>query len=143
MDYQDRGFSLETTTVRHMWSKIQNVNPDLVYLPFLTDPHYDHWMTNKIFVNAVKKHKKDSRFMCCGYEVWNPIYPNCIVEIKDEIEVKRKALEMYESQIGHNNYIDSIFSLHSYRSIVVGSNSYYEAFYLTTPEEYIYMFEQM
>jgi LmbE family N-acetylglucosaminyl deacetylase len=144
LDYSERNLSPSKKVIESVSSILQSTNPDLIYVPFLTDPHHDHWMTNRILVQSLKRTNKfATRPMCCGYEVWNPVYPNCIVDISDVVDIKKRALEQYGSQLDHNNYIKSIFGLNSYRSIILGGQSYAEAFVLTSSKAYIRMYEAM
>lgn len=140
LDHPDTELRLNKETIFEMFNILRNTKPDLVYLPFLTDRHQDHIETNKIFIAAIKK--GTFNFKCLGYEVWNPLYPNYMVEIKDTINIKIKALREYKSQLMHNNYVKAILGLNRYRSIFhLGGNSYVEAFFLATLEQYSYLYK--
>jgi LmbE family N-acetylglucosaminyl deacetylase len=116
---------------------IDQVKPEVIYIPFLTDTHYDHRTTNKIFLTALRRRENISSILCCCYEVWTPIYPNCIVDITAHMDAKMAALGSYESQLKMNNYLTSVRGLNAYRSIANKSKGYAEAFYRTTATDYL------
>lgn len=124
---------------------IEEVRPDLVYVPFMTDRHKDHWMTNRVFFGAISLLRKELvPERCCGYEVWSPLYPNCIVDITREVEVKRNALSEFTSQMEEIDFSRAIIGLHAYRSMThLTGRGFAEAFYLTTPHSYRSLFERM
>ena len=129
------------TAVEELLAIIDAVQPDLVYLPFITDTHYDHRTTNKIFHAAVGRSKKAASLLVSCYEVWTPIHPNCIVDISAHMDVKMAALSCYESQLQMNNYLSSVQGLNAYRAIANQSQGYAEAFYLTTAADYLSLAE--
>ena len=124
------------TAVAELVSLMDKLRPDVVYLPFFTDTHHDHRITNELYCQAIKSGASSAHILCC-YEVWTPIYPNCIVDISAHMGTKMAALECYDSQLQMNNYLSSVKGLNAYRSIVNRSQGYAEAFYLTKPEDYM------
>ena len=56
--------------------------------------------------------------MAYGYEVWNAMVPDVILDITEVADTKRKALKCYESQLRYTDYEHVIFGLHAYRSLV-------------------------
>lgn len=75
--------------------------------------------------------------LCCCYEVWTPIHPNCVVDISEHMDTKMSALSCYDSQLQMNNYLSSVKGLNAYRSIANKSKGYAEAFFLTTAADYL------
>jgi LmbE family N-acetylglucosaminyl deacetylase len=118
----------------------EEIKPDLVYLPFLLDNHPDHLATNVIFYGAVEKSKP--RFSCCFYETWTPLFPNMLVDISNEMDLKIKAIEEFKSQLKQFDYVRIAKGLNSYRSMLFGkSSTYAEAFYLMPINEYLSLFQ--
>lgn len=145
LDNRDQELQDEPKSFSQLTRIIEEVRPDLVYVPFMTDRHRDHWMTNRVFLGAVAllpKERVPER--CCAYEVWSPLYPNCIVDITKEIEQKRSALAEFASQMAIIDFSRSIIGLHTYRSMThLNGRGFAEAFYLTTPDAYQSLFEKM
>jgi LmbE family N-acetylglucosaminyl deacetylase len=123
--------------VAKLLSIVDEVQPDLIYLPFITDSHHDHLATNQIFLAAVESGGSIASSMCCCYEVWTPLHPNCVVDITAHIEEKMAALACYDSQLEMNNYLSSVRGLNAYRAIANSSQGYAEAYYLTTARDYL------
>lgn len=120
---------------------LRELRPEAVYLPFVTDRHPDHLATNRIFVGALKGGKRD--FQCVGYETWGTLYPNCLVDISEAVEAKRRALEQFSSQMLHSDLVRIFLGLNRYRSIYFGGRGYAEAFFRTTPEGYLYLYREI
>lgn len=116
---------------------IGQVRPDLVYLPFLTDSHHDHLITNKLFIAACRANPSLKAMLCACYEVWTPLHPNCVIDISLDIDTKMAALECYTSQLAMNDYLSSVRGLNAYRAIANRSEGYAEAFYVTTASDYL------
>jgi LmbE family N-acetylglucosaminyl deacetylase len=137
LDLPDGRSQPTDAAVEKLLGVMNAVQPDVIYLPFITDAHHDHRTTNKLFHAAARKSKNTSLMLCCCFEVWTPIYPNCIVNISEYMEAKMTALGSYKSQLKMNNYLSSVQGLNAYRSIANESKGYAEAFYLTTAKDYL------
>jgi LmbE family N-acetylglucosaminyl deacetylase len=109
--------------------------PEIVYLPFFLDAHPDHRATAELLLEAARP---DDRFECRGYEVWTPLYPNCLVDIGETVEIKRRALEHYRSQLADNDYVHAALGLNAYRSMLLSRSTpgFAEAFFAAPLAEY-------
>ena len=74
---------------------LNKIRPEIVYLPFFLEEHPDHRAVNKILFDVVKG--INFNFDCMGYEVWTPLFPNCYVDISNQIEIKKRALKDQKS----------------------------------------------
>jgi LmbE family N-acetylglucosaminyl deacetylase len=75
--------------------------------------------------------------LCCGYEVWAPIEPNCLVDITSVAARKQRALAQFASQMATIDYSRCIMGLHAYRSMIhLQGRGFAEAFVLLTAGDY-------
>jgi LmbE family N-acetylglucosaminyl deacetylase len=134
---RDQELRLSPYTRRQVRELLEALRPDLVYLPFPTDHHPDHRATNRIFLAALSACRGIEAPLCCGYEVWAPIEPNCLVDITSVADLKQRALAKFASQMATIDYSRCIMGLHAYRSIVhLRGQGFAEAFVLLPAAEY-------
>lgn len=133
---RDLELAVSARTRKQMVRLLEEVRPDLVYLPFATDRHPDHRATNRIFLAALREARIDAP-MCCGYEIWTPVEPNCLVDITSVMAVKRRALKQFRSQMTTIDFSRCLLGLHAYRSMIhLHGRGYAEAFVLVSAVEY-------
>ncbi len=145
LDQPDGELSVNPEVTAALANVLGTTRPDLVYLPFLTERHRDHWETGSVFLEAVRS--CDSRFddmKCCGYEVWSPLLANVLVDIEAVLPQKRLAIQQFESQLRHVDYLNCILGLGAYRSIEhLRGRGHAEAFYLTDLAGYQYLYRRL
>jgi LmbE family N-acetylglucosaminyl deacetylase len=136
LNNRDSELTSNSKTIEELSQVIRDIKPDAVFLPFLLDNHPDHIATNNIFVQATKNHNVDAA--CYGYEVWTPLSaPNCIIDITEQIKVKRKALEQFQNQLEQYNFIEAVIGLSRYRGMVhMFGDKYVETFLKCSVSEY-------
>ncbi len=76
-----------------------------------------------------------------GYEVWTPLFPNCLVRIDSTVETKKQALQEYRSQLEQCDYLHASIGLNAHRSAGLinppgARGGYAEAFYAAPLAEY-------
>ncbi|MFH1097606.1 MAG: PIG-L deacetylase family protein [Candidatus Desantisbacteria bacterium] len=136
LDYEIKKLDHSTREIsRQIADLLNKYQPDIVYLPFMLDNHNDHISTNKIFLDALSLRPAPS-LLIYAYEIWSTLFPNVLVDITDQIEVKKQAILEYKSQLLNNNYLDAIVGLNRYRGILSKANGYAEGFFRSTPEGY-------
>ncbi len=117
--------------------------PELVYLPFYLEEHPDHRATSRVLLDATAGTSLE--FQCMGYEVWTPLFPNCLVRIDATVEVKKQALREYASQLKQCDYLHASIGLNAHRSAGLinapGSAGYAEAFHAVPLSQYRERFE--
>lgn len=121
---------------------LESVQPQLVYVPFFLEGHPDHQAASDVLKAAVKGAKM--QFLCMGYEVWTPLFPNCFVKIDDTVELKQTALRHYQSQLAQADYMHTALGLNAYRSnaFLGGTCRYAEAFNALPLTEYLDLYRQ-
>jgi LmbE family N-acetylglucosaminyl deacetylase len=113
--------------------------PEIVYLPFYLEEHPDHRAASRVLLDAAAG--TSLQFQCMGYEVWTPLFPNCLVRIDDTVENKKQALQEYRSQLEQCDYLHASIGLNAHRSAGLinppgAAGGYAEAFYATALPEY-------
>jgi LmbE family N-acetylglucosaminyl deacetylase len=141
LDAPDEGLAPTREIVGRLEGILKAVRPDLVYLPFITDRMPDHVATNAILVEASDE---TMTFQVCGYEVWNPLYANIMVNIEATFSQKCDAIRAHASQMRFNNYVACAAGLNAYRAMChLNGEGHAEAFYLASLQEYRYLFEAL
>ncbi|MCK5942101.1 MAG: PIG-L family deacetylase [Planctomycetes bacterium] len=103
--------------------------PDVVYLPWQRDGHPDHHALHVVVTRALDQLDRD--VLALGYEVWNAMIPDVIVDITATAEHKRRALRAHESQTDYVKIDVTLLGLAAYRSQVhLKGEGYGEAFQL-------------
>jgi LmbE family N-acetylglucosaminyl deacetylase len=120
------------------------LQPEIVYVPFYLEEHPDHRAASRVLLDAVAG--TSLQFQCMGYEVWTPLFPNCLVRIDATVEVKKQALQEYRSQLEQCDYLHASIGLNAHRSAGLMNpqntqGGYAEAFYATPLPQYREQFE--
>jgi LmbE family N-acetylglucosaminyl deacetylase len=100
--------------------------PDIIYRPSTREVHPDHWALGIGVEEALRRCGLD-----CGdfrYEIWATVQPTHALDITAVWDLKRKAVEQYESQLRYNDYIYIGTGLNAYRTLYLPSARYVEAF---------------
>lgn len=130
----------DSTLQSRLRNVLDDVKPDVVYLPFFLEEHPDHRAVGQVLLDCTRG--RSDHFDCFGYEVWTPLFPNCLVEISDVVERKKEAILQYASQLSDKDYVHSALGLNAYRSTILqGQRGYVEAFYMATLSEYRRLYE--
>lgn len=115
------------------------LRPDVVYLPFFLEEHPDHRAASSVLLEATAG--TDLNFRCHGYEVWTPLFPNCLVNIDQTIELKKRGIAHYKSQLAQSDYLHTALGLNAYRSSALLSHCRYaEAFCALSLRQYLDLF---
>ena len=142
LENPDGELAASEPTVSEVAKLVQEVKPDLIYLPFLLDYHPDHWATNAVLLAALESVGR--RVMLYAYEVWTPLVPNRAVDIAAELDVKRKAIEQFRSQLEKSNLVDAAVGFAKYRAVTgLLTDSYAEGFFRCDSEEYARLWQMI
>jgi LmbE family N-acetylglucosaminyl deacetylase len=113
---------------------ISEVSPAQIFCPFVADHHRDHSAAALAVAAAIEQLEWKGEVWC--YEVWSPLWPNVAVDISGVVEEKRRAIELYASQVSSLHYVDGTLGLNRYRALRVYV-AYAEAFFVTSGKEYV------
>jgi len=140
LDAEDGRLDANADLVDALRSALVAARPDIVYLPFFLEEHPDHRAASALLSEAVSG--ASMSFQCHGYEVWTPLFPNCLVRIDETVEAKRRAIGHYQSQLAEADYLHTALGLNAYRSsaLVDGECRFAEAFYAVSLSQYLDLF---
>lgn len=97
-------------------AELQRVRPAIVYLPWEREGHPDHHALYRIVRLAIDRLGWSGRAF--GYEVWNAMVPDVIVDITRVVELKKRAMLEHVSQLAYTRYDHCMLGLSAYRSMV-------------------------
>jgi LmbE family N-acetylglucosaminyl deacetylase len=134
-DLEDGTLQTDATVVARVRDLLEKQQPQIVYVPCFLEQHPDHYAASRILLEAATD---SMAFQCLAYEVWTPLFPNCLVRIDDVLEVKKRALSAYHSQLADLDYLRTSLGLNAYRSAGFSAHygQYAEAFYSVPLREY-------
>lgn len=139
LDAEDGALSQCTWAAEKLRDVLLKLRPDIVYLPFYLEEHPDHRAASRVLLDAAAG--TPLQFQCMGYEVWTPLFPNCLVRIDTTVELKKQALQEYRSQLEQCDYLHASIGLNAHRSAGLMNprgfqGGYAEAFYATPLAQY-------
>lgn len=94
---------------------ITDYRPDVIYLPWERDGHPDHHALYVVVTRAIDR--LDGDYLALGYEVWNTMIPDVIVETTQTADLKRRAMLAHESQIQYVQFDQCLGGLSTYRAM--------------------------
>lgn len=108
---------------------LQAVKPRVVYLPWALEGHPDHHALHHTVVQALDRIAFQG--VALGYEVWNAMLPDYVLDVTSVLDQKQKAMRCYETQTAYVPYDHCVRGLNAYRSLVHGrGRGYWEAYCL-------------
>ena len=104
-----------------------------IFCPWPQDAHVDHQATFRHMREAVIASGNAYSFWL--YEVWKPVPANTFVPIDLTIDLKRRAIDQYESQLSQLDYREGFLGLSAYRGLFCPPSKYAEAFWVCDRNE--------
>jgi LmbE family N-acetylglucosaminyl deacetylase len=140
LDAEDRRLNADVRVPKLLREILEQEQPECVYLPSFLEQHPDHRAANGALLDAVTGTRLN--FECRGYEVWTPLFPNCVIKIDATIELKKRALGCYASQLAQTDYLHAAIGLSAHRSLALGGRTgkYAEVFHALPVGEYLNMY---
>jgi LmbE family N-acetylglucosaminyl deacetylase len=140
LDVEDGTLQSDAGIAARLRQLLQAERPQIVYVPCFLELHPDHYAASQLLLEATRG--AGLSFQCLAYEVWTPLFPNCLVRIDDVLELKKSALSEYRSQLADLDYLHTGLALNAYRSagFTEKYGRYAEAYYSVPLEDYRAMF---
>ena len=137
LQFDIRSLYKNTNQLADRFTELFNiVNPDIIFLPFMVDNHQDHVAISRAFAKAYKN--KEFNCLVYAYSVWTTLIPNVIVDISEQWEQKKQAIDCYKTQTATRDYVTMAGSISKYWSVVKGRNTQHcEVFFKATGSEYV------
>lgn len=125
-DYPDGQLAQADDLPERLSALFEADRPDIIYRPSTSEIHPDHWALGVAVEAALRCYRPAVNDFC--YEIWATVQPSHVIDITSVWEVKRKAVEQYESQLRYNDYLHMVAGLNAYRTIYLPSARRVEAF---------------
>jgi N-acetylglucosamine malate deacetylase 1 len=109
LKFPDRGLFMTDERIRQVADMIRHYKPDIVFAPYHEDRHPDHGncariVEEAVFSAGIKKYRTDKNnephrvkniyfYMINGFHK-----PDFVIDISEEMKLKKLGLEAYESQ---------------------------------------------
>lgn len=132
MDFPDTELNTRYDEVKQgIRGVIQTFKPDIVFAPSPMDLHDDHVVVSRITMSLLKEF---SSFKVAFYEIYSPIRYNCLIDITDVIDIKKKAVMCYHYSLLEKpeDMLFAMEGLNAYRSFEFLKKGFFEAFYVIT-----------
>jgi LmbE family N-acetylglucosaminyl deacetylase len=142
LDVEDGTLDADKNVAGRLREVLQAQRPGIVYVPCYLEQHPDHFAASRLLLEATRD--SGLKFQCMAYEVWTPLFPNCLVRIDDVVELKKSALAEYRSQLADLDYLHTSLALNAYRSAGFSEHygRYAEAYFATPVDVYRKMFDE-
>ena len=119
---------------------VTELSPEQIFCPYVADHHRDHSAVALALAAALERSRW--RGEVWSYEVWSPLWPNVAVDISSVVDTKRKAIELYTSQVAGLHYTEGTLGLNRYRALRVYVD-YAEVFFVADASEFITLSREM
>lgn len=137
-------FVLDQDLVLSLVDRVDELNPDIIYVPSFLDNHPDSQVIAQALVQVLERlpSTRLKHMWVAQYELWTPIVPNKILNCDDFVARKQKAIECHESQLLCRDYLGAMLGLNRYRAAMLGAGSSAEAYFLCSAPQYLRLLEQ-
>jgi LmbE family N-acetylglucosaminyl deacetylase len=113
---------------------VREQRPEQIFCPYVSDHHRYHSAVAVALAAALERARWQGEVW--SYEVWSPLWPNVAVDISSVVDIKRRAIELYASQVAGLHYVDGTLGLNRYRALRVYVD-YAEAFFVANAADFI------
>jgi LmbE family N-acetylglucosaminyl deacetylase len=135
LNQPDRGLRISEALLQQIIVLITTLKPAAVFFPGLQELHPDHRTTALLVWEALQRMGTPAP-QAISYEITGQSPVNCFIDISPKMAIKLKAIGVYQSQLGENNYLDIIKALNRLRTLTLPREvEWAEGFYRYTPAE--------
>lgn len=139
--YKDQKLAVHTANIKALINLLQNIKPEAVFIPSLFENNHDSRAVHDIFADVINIYSsKLEYFTIWMYEFLNPLVPNFLIDISDQLKFKNLAMKCFTSQLQIKNYHHAMLGLNSYRSQIAGLNGFCEAFFSCNTNLYLKLY---
>jgi LmbE family N-acetylglucosaminyl deacetylase len=140
LDAEDGELARDRTVATRLREILAAERPELIYVPHFVEQHPDHTAASAVLFEALRGLALEPQVV--AYEVWTPLFFNCVVKIDDVLDLKKRALAEYHSQLAEFDYLHTSIALNAYRSAAFSGQHglYAEAFCSLSAREYQRMY---
>jgi len=136
LNLPDRSFSFGEYALHKLIKMLRDINGcDMLYIPHEKEGDHEHRIVNELIHEAIWLASSDylpilgkkisSPDIILGYEVWTPLLQyQLAIDITPVISCKKKALEIYETQLKIKNWLKGCVGLNVYRGITTGKGEF-------------------
>ena len=100
-------FPCSTAATSQLRTIVDEIQPDLVLLPWFLDDHTDHRRVNLLLAWACP----DLDAAVLAYEIWSLLEPNAVFDISQQLSAKLALIRFYESQLRTVDYVSYALGL--------------------------------
>jgi LmbE family N-acetylglucosaminyl deacetylase len=125
--------------IRDLAEILRRLEPRLVFVPFLADPHPDHQALNRILAQALERVPESiPNARVLGYQVWSLAPCNLYCEVTGEMPLKERLLFAYRTEMAVDDYVHTCEALHFYDAArLTGRDGFAEGFFGVEAAEYV------
>ena len=128
LGFPDRQIPISEKTTLLFSQLIEKFTPKTIFLPSPLEFHPDHRIVTHIATQAINK--MDFKCKIWLYEVSRQGEANCFINITNALEIKQKAMDVYQSQLTQRAYKEYVLALNRLRAYTLPQHiKYVEAFW--------------
>jgi LmbE family N-acetylglucosaminyl deacetylase len=124
----DGAFESNEHLKRQVQKLLSDYQPDWVILPSPLDYHRDHVRISAFLEPLCRRAASVEQLLF--YEVWAPVPATHVVDITDQVDVKKQALMEHATAMVCGDYERAVDGLNNYRGLYLGKGRVAEAFWV-------------
>jgi len=124
----DGAFTATPDLKSHVLSLLQEYQPQWVFMPSPMDYHRDHLRITAFLEPLCRAVPSVTHLVF--YEIWAPVPATHVVDITDQITIKRAALNKHVTALACGDYLEASDGLNRYRGLYLGKGRFAEAFWV-------------
>jgi LmbE family N-acetylglucosaminyl deacetylase len=128
LNQPDGAFEGSPDLKRQIQRLLDDYQPDWVILPSPLDYHRDHVRIAAFLEPLCRRATSVEQLLF--YEVWAPVPATHVVDITDQVQVKKDALMEHATALACGDYERAVDGLNNYRGLYLGKGRVAEAFWV-------------